>query len=159
MAFSLTSTAFDDGAPIPSDYTCDASNRSPALRWSDVPAGTRSFALIMHDPDAPRGDFTHWVLFNLPAGLQELPEGAGAGQQAPGVSGVNDFSKVGYGGPCPPPGHGRHRYRFDLYALDLDRLALEPGATRAEVEAALRPHALGQAQVTGVYERQGKGAR
>lgn len=161
MALTLTSTAFEDGAPIPIDYTCDGNDHSPPLRWSDAPAGTRSFALIMHDPDAPRGDFTHWVLFNVPADSQKIPEGAGAGGagQGAGEPGTNDFGKLGYGGPCPPPGHGRHRYLFDLYALDLDQLALEPGAKREEVEDALRQHTLGQARLTGVYERQGAGTR
>lgn len=151
MAFKLTSPAFSDGSPIPAQHTCDGRDRSPALRWSGAPEGTRSFALIVHDPDAPGGAFTHWVLFDIPAGVEEIPEGAAP--TAVGLPGANDFGKTGYGGPCPPPGHGRHRYFFTLYALDLEKTGLRQGARRAEVESAIRGHVLGQAQLTGVYER------
>ena len=151
MALTLSSPAFHEGGQIPTRYTCDGSNRSPALGWSGEPAGTRSFALIVHDPDAPRGDFTHWVLFNLPAEAHALPEGVGA--SGAGEPGTNDFGELGYGGPCPPPGHGRHRYYFTLYALDIDRLPVHRGAKRGEVEAALRRHVLDQARLLGVFER------
>lgn len=152
---ALTSPAFGDGEPIPAEYTCDGSDRSPALRWSGAPDGTRSFALIVHDPDAPKGDFTHWVLFNIPADFQEIPEGAGAptGSAAIGDPGTNDFGKLGYGGPCPPPGHGRHRYYFTLHALDLGQLTVGRGAKRADVEAAIQGHTLAQTQLMGIYER------
>lgn len=151
MALTLSSPALQHGDSIPTEYTCDGANHSPALQWSGAPDGTRSYALILHDPDAPRGDFTHWVLFNIPAGVQELPKGAKPG--AVGEAGTNDFGKLGYSGPCPPPGHGRHRYYFVLYTLDLDRLPVSQGAKRASVETALRGHVLGQGQLMGVYER------
>lgn len=160
MALTLTSTAFNDGAPIPTDYTCDGNARSPALCWSGAPEGTKSFALIVHDPDAPRGDFTHWIQFNIPGDIQEIPEGAdtGGAQPAPGDPGTNDFGKLGYGGPCPPHGHGQHHYVFDLYALDLDQLTIGADAKRADVEDAMRQHILGEAHLTGVYARQEAGA-
>ena len=116
-AFSLTSPAFTDGGNIPSKYTCDAGreNPSPALAWKDAPAGAKSFVLIMHDPDAPMaGGFTHWVLFDIPAATNSLPENFQA--NSIGVSGNSGFRRLGYGGPCPPS--GEHRYVFTLKALD-----------------------------------------
>jgi Raf kinase inhibitor-like YbhB/YbcL family protein len=151
MALALISSAFANGGSIPPQYTCDGANRSPLLRWSGVPAGTRSFVLTVHDPDAPNGDFTHWVLFDIPASAREIHEGAAVA--AAGMPGTNDFGKLGYGGPCPPPGRGRHRYLFTLYALNRPHLGLHRGARRAAVEAALHGHVLGQAQLMGVYER------
>jgi Raf kinase inhibitor-like YbhB/YbcL family protein len=150
-ALTLTSSAFRDGDPIPTEYTCDGADRCPELRWDGAPEGTRSFALIVHDPDAPRGDFTHWVLFNIPAGVREIPAGAEPGDI--GDAGTNDFGNLGYGGPCPPPGHGRHRYYFLLYALDQEQLSAGRGAKRQEVEATVRGHVLGQTQLMGTYER------
>lgn len=151
MALTLTSPAFASEAPIPRQYTCDGEDKSPELRWSGAPSETQSFALIVHDPDAPRGDFTHWVLFNIPADVAEIPEGAAP--DAVGEPGTNDFGKEGYGGPCPPPGHGRHRYYFTLYSLDRGNLGLGRGARRADVEAAVQGHVLAQAQLMGTYER------
>lgn len=151
MALTLTTTAFRDSESIPAEFTCDGADRSPELRWTGAPAGTRSFALIVHDPDAPRGDFTHWVLYNIPADILLIPEGVET--SAIGDPGTNDFDKRGYGGPCPPSGHGRHRYYFTLYALDIGRLPAEKGAKRAEVEAEIEGRVLGQARLMGVYER------
>jgi Raf kinase inhibitor-like YbhB/YbcL family protein len=151
MAFTLTSPAFSHGEAIPRQYTCDGEDRSPSLRWTGAPEGTRSFALIMHDPDAPRGDFTHWVLFDIPAGVREIHEGAAP--TAVGIPGTNDFGKEGYSGPCPPPGHGRHRYLFTLYALGIEHTGRRRGARRAEVEGAIRGHVRGQAVLMGTYER------
>lgn len=148
--FVLTSDAFEAGKPIPPEYTCDGADRSPALHWSDGPDGTASFALLVVDPDAPRGDFTHWVLFDLPGSTRDLPAGAPA---SVGTPGTNDFGKLGYCGPCPPRGHGPHRYVFTLYALDRETLGLGKGSLRSEVERALRGHSLGQGQLIGTYER------
>jgi hypothetical protein len=148
MPFTLTSPAFAEGADIPRRHTCDGENRSPRLTWRDPPAGARSFALIVDDPDAPSGTFTHWVLFNVPGGSTELPEAATVGR-----SGRNDFGKSGYGGPCPPKGHGPHRYFFKLSALDVDALKLGDGASRAQLEAAMQGHILGTAQLVGRYKR------
>jgi Raf kinase inhibitor-like YbhB/YbcL family protein len=153
MALELTSSAFPAGAPIPAQYTGDGQNLSPPLRWQNPPAGTRSLALLCEDPDAPRGTFTHWVVFNLSAESRELGEGISPeGTRANGMAqGTNDFGKPGYGGPKPPPGKP-HRYVFKLYALDR-MLDLHPGATRAQLLAAMKGHVLGESQLVGTYAR------
>jgi Raf kinase inhibitor-like YbhB/YbcL family protein len=145
--FALESSAFDHAQAIPSRYTCDGDDLSPPLRWANVPGESRSLALLVDDPDAPSGVFTHWVAWGLDPGAA----GLGEGESAPG-EGRNDFGAVGYRGPCPPPGHGRHRYVFRLYALDAD-LELEPGAGKAELEQAIAGHVLTTAELVGVYER------
>ncbi|GIX49181.1 MAG: UPF0098 protein [Candidatus Tectimicrobiota bacterium] len=153
MAFSLQSSAFAPGATIPKKYTCDGPDVSPPLRWSDPPAGTKSFALIMDDPDAPVGTWVHWVLYDLPPTLRELPEDVPKTETlASGAKqGLNDFRRVGYGGPCPPRGPA-HRYFFKLYALD-SALQLAPRATKKQVEAAMAGHVLAQAELMGRYQR------
>jgi Raf kinase inhibitor-like YbhB/YbcL family protein len=153
MAWTLQSNAWPAGGAIPREHTCDGADRSPPLSWTEPPSGTQSLALVVHDPDAPGGDFTHWVLFNLPAQLRELPPGFPPDPDLPDGErqGRNDFGRVGYAGPCPPPGPA-HRYRFELSALDAP-LPLGGGAPRAQVEAALRGHLLGRAQLTGTYGR------
>jgi len=152
MAFTLTSTAFADDADIPIRYTCDGENRSPHLTWSGTPDGTRSLALIVDDPDAPSGTFTHWVLYDIPPDTRELNENqAGA---TVGIHGRNSFGKVGYGGPCPPPGDPPHRYRFTLSALDVPSLGLSGAPPREDVEAAMETHIIGTARLTGRYQRQ-----
>lgn len=151
MALALTSPAFANGANIPAAYTCEGANHSPALAWSDAPPGTRSFVLIVDDPDAPSGTFTHWVLFDVPASTTLLSESAAAG--AAGKQGRNDFGKSGYGGPCPPRGHGAHRYYFRLFATDVPSLSLKDGAARGDVERAMKGHVVGQAEWMGRYER------
>jgi Raf kinase inhibitor-like YbhB/YbcL family protein len=147
--FTLTSTTFEAGGMIPIECTCDGADRSPALQWAGAPGGTRSFVLIVDDPDAPRGTFTHWVRFDIPGAVLALD----AGQPIAGVDGTNDFQQSGYRGPCPPEGDRPHGYRFTLYALDVPSLNLKPGATRREVEAAMQGHELGRAQLRGRYER------
>jgi Raf kinase inhibitor-like YbhB/YbcL family protein len=153
MTFDLTSSAFSHEAPIPARYTCDGEDMSPPLAWSDAPQGTTAFALIMDDPDAPRGVFTHWVLFNVPAQVQDLPEAVPKTARLAdrGLQGRNDFGKVGYGGPCPPPGPP-HRYRFTLYALDII-LDLSPGASKQQVLEAIQDHTLDHALLIGTYRR------
>ena len=146
MTFALTSSAFIEGGPIPVEHTCDGEDVAPPLGWSDAPAGVQAFALIVDDPDAPAGTWVHWVLFNLPANATALPESSTQAEQ-----GRSDFKRVGYGGPCPPPGKP-HRYFFKLYALD-GPLALRAGATKAEVERAMQGHILGTAQLVGTYAR------
>lgn len=147
----IKTTAFDDGSLIPRRYTCEGDDLSPALTWTDPPAGAASFTLMVDDPDAPRGTWTHWTLFDLPAATSGLAEGWRAG--AGGTSGRNDFGRTGYGGPCPPRGHGPHRYFFRLYALDVAGLHLPEGAARREIEQAMAGHVLAQAQLMGRYER------
>lgn len=153
QGFVLASTAFPNGTPIPSRYTCDSDDVSPALAWSGVPPETQSLALIADDPDAPMGTWTHWLIWNIPAGATLLPEDVpkielldnGARQ------GLNDFHRIGYGGPCPPAGKP-HRYFFKLYALSA-RLDLKPGATKAALESAIQPHLLAQTQTMGTFQR------
>ena len=148
----LTSTAFQEGQPIPATYTCKGVNISPPLEWSGVPKAAKTIAIIADDPDAPSGTWVHWVLYNLPAdniGLVEsLPPTESL--KAGGFQGKNDFGKIGYGGPCPPS--GTHRYFFKIYALDAE-LPLKAGATKAEVEKAMAGHVLAQAQLMGTYGR------
>jgi Raf kinase inhibitor-like YbhB/YbcL family protein len=146
-AFACQSSAFQDGAPIPRRHGCEGEDLSPPLSWSGVPEGTRSLALVVDDPDAPAGTFTHWLGWSLDPDA----EGLGEGEAAP-VEGTNDFGTSGYRGPCPPPGHGRHRYSFRLYALDSD-LDRRPGAGRRELERALEGHTLATAELIGTYER------
>jgi Raf kinase inhibitor-like YbhB/YbcL family protein len=145
--FELTSSVFDEGQPIPEKYSCDGENVSPSLSWSSPPEGTRSFALIVHDPDAPSGDFVHWVAWGIDPGAGGLEEGA----HPPG-EGANGFGENGYGGPCPPPGHGAHRYFHELFALDTE-LDLEEGASSEQLEDAMEGHVLGGAELVGTYER------
>jgi Raf kinase inhibitor-like YbhB/YbcL family protein len=145
----LASTAFADGRPIPAQYTCDGANRSPGLSWGEPPAGTKSFALILDDPDAPGGTFRHWGLYDIPSTTRFIGEG-----QSKGVKALNDFGKDEYGGPCPPPGHGPHRYHLKLYALDVARLVLDPNASvndAKSVEAAARKHAIAKGELVGTY--------
>ena len=153
MAFTISSSSFQNGANIPKKFTCDGTDVSPELRWSSPPAGTQSFALIADDPDAPVGTWTHWVLFDLPAETTSLPENVAKVEELPtgGRQGRNDFRKIGYGGPCPPPGKP-HRYFFKLYALDT-RLNLKPGASKQEIEQAMQGHILGKAELMGKYQR------
>ena len=153
MPLTLTSSAFSPGGTIPRKHTCDGPDVSPALNWTDPPAGTQSWALIMDDPDAPVGTWVHWVLYDLPAAARALPENMPKQEQLPDGSrqGRNDFRRTGYGGPCPPAGPA-HRYFFKLYALDA-KLGLRAGATKADVERAMQGHILGQAELMGRYGR------
>ena len=148
----LTSSSFSDNDKIPSRYTCDGAGVSPSLAWSGAPAATRSFALILHDPDAPI-DFTHWLAYDIPPAVHELGEGASNHGAMPGgaAEGVNGFQRMGYGGPCPPVGKP-HRYVFLLYALDTT-LGLPAGATRSQLESAMRSHIVATGRLTGKYRR------
>lgn len=150
---NLTSTSFASGGNIPKKYTCDADDNSPALSWSGAPQGTKSFALIADDPDAPVGTWTHWLLYDLPATTTSLPENVSKVEEPPigGRQGRNDFRKTGYGGPCPPPGKP-HRYFFKLYALD-QTMNLKAGASKKELEQVMRTHILAQAELVGTYGR------
>lgn len=156
MGIDLTSTAFQDGQTIPRQCTADGKNISPPLKWSNPPATTKSFALICEDPDAPRGTWTHWVLLNLPPTSRELGEAVPSLETLPdgSIQGTNDFGKVGYGGPAPPPGKP-HRYFFKVYALD-QLLNIQPGATRKQLLEAMGGHILAEGQLIGTYGRQQK---
>jgi Raf kinase inhibitor-like YbhB/YbcL family protein len=156
MPLTISSTAFPDGGEIPRPYTCDGADRSPPLGWGGVPAGTRSFALIVDDPDAPdpkapRMTWVHWVLYDIPADASGLAEGVKPGDLPKGTrEGSNDWKRTGYGGPCPPV--GRHRYFHKLYALDVT-LGDLGRATKAKLEAAMQRHILAQAVLVGTYQR------
>lgn len=153
MAITLTTPAFKEGETIPIKYTCVGQDVSPPLRWSSPPRGTKSLVLIVDDPDAPVGTWVHWVFFNIPAHEGELPEGVPPKEALPngGRQGMNDFKRVGYGGPCPPPGKP-HRYFFRLYALDTT-LDLKPRATKLQVLEACKGHILAEAQLMGRFGR------
>ena len=146
--FTLTSTGFRDGQPIAAQYSCDGANQSPALAWGAPPQGTKSFALVVDDPDAPGGTFYHWGSFDIPIGARAIPAGQIVGAQA-----INDFGKTGYGGPCPPPGHGPHHYRFKLFALDVPSLGLQPDVKIGKLERQAEQHVVGRAELSGTYKR------
>ena len=153
MRIAFTSPAFGDGKPIPARHTADGQDVSPPLKWTGVPESARTLALVCEDPDAPVGTWVHWVLFNLPAGVPELPENVLPAGNAPhgARQGLNDFRHLGYGGPAPPPGRP-HRYFFKLYALDLE-LPLPPGASRKVLSQAMEGHIVGEGQLMGTYQR------
>jgi Raf kinase inhibitor-like YbhB/YbcL family protein len=149
MAFTLSSPEFVGGGDIPRQFTCDGQNMPPHLTWSGAPPGLRSYALVMDDPDAPAGTFTHWVVFDIPAARTDLPSGPPS--DAVGVSGKNSRGQLGYTGPCPPS--GTHRYFFRLFALDVPTLGLAAGASRQQVENAIATHTIGTAELMGRYSR------
>ena len=153
MTIKIRSAGFAEGQPIPSKYTCDGEDVSPPLSWDNAPNGTQSLALICDDPDAPSGTWVHWVIYDLSDRLTELPEAVPAKEEAlsGAKQGRNDFGRTGYGGPCPPAGSA-HRYYFKLYALD-SALKLKVGATKADVENAMKGHIVGQGQLMGTYKR------
>jgi Raf kinase inhibitor-like YbhB/YbcL family protein len=153
MTIQLTSPAFEEGNPIPTKFTCDDADVSPPLGWTDIPTGTASLALICDDPDAPVGTWVHWVLYDLPPDTTGLEEAVPASERIDGLAtqGKNDFKRVGYGGPCPPSGKP-HRYFFKLYALD-SKLGLKPGATKKELEKAMKGHILAEGTLMGTYQR------
>ena len=153
MSFAITTKAFPAGGAIPKMYTCDGTDVSPELSWTNAPAGTASFALIADDPDAPAGTWTHWVVWNVPGKAVSLQEGI-VKEQTLGDGtrqGNNDFKRIGYWGPCPPPGKP-HRYFFRLYALSTT-LELKAGANRKELETALKGHVLAETEWMGTYQR------
>jgi Raf kinase inhibitor-like YbhB/YbcL family protein len=153
MAMTITSSVFRAGEVIPTKYSCEGANISPPVQWDGVPAAARSLALICDDPDAPMGTWVHWVLYNLPTSGSNLPEHVPASEilSSGAKQGVNDFKRVGYGGPCPPPGK-THRYYFKLYALDVE-LALKPRAIKQELLRSMEGYILAEAQLMGTYQR------
>jgi Raf kinase inhibitor-like YbhB/YbcL family protein len=153
MALSITSAAFQEGGKIPDKYTCKGQDISPALAWSEPPGGTQSFALIMDDPDALGGVFTHWVIFNIPSDSRGLPEAVPTQDKLPSgaLQGKNGFGRIGYGGPCPPSG-SPHRYQFTLYALR-QPLDLGAGASKKQILETMQGSILAWGQLTGTYQR------
>jgi hypothetical protein len=153
MNLQITSTAFSEGQPIPAKYSCEGRDISPPLKWTNTPANTKSLALIMDDPDAPVGTWVHWVLYDLPANTTGLSEDVAKTQFVAGNArqGLNSWPRLGYGGPCPPPGKP-HRYFFKLYALDA-MLDLKPGLTKKDLLKAMEGHVLAEGQLMGTYQR------
>jgi Raf kinase inhibitor-like YbhB/YbcL family protein len=153
MDIKITSSAFAEGGMIPAKYTCDGADISPPLQWDAVPEGTKTVALISDDPDAPMGTWVHWVLFNLPPDVKELPENVPPDETLSNgaTQGTSSFQKIGYGGPCPPS--GTHRYFFKLYALDAE-LDLDASANKARLIKAMEGHIIGKGQLMGKYKRQ-----
>jgi Raf kinase inhibitor-like YbhB/YbcL family protein len=155
MALTIESSAFRPGGRIPKSHTCEGDDVSPPLAWRGEPAGTKSYALIVDDPDAPdpkapKMTWVHWVVYNLPAGTRALAEGASQTLPPPARDGKNDWKRTGYGGPCPPI--GRHRYFHKLYALDADLPDLRQ-PTKVQLEAAMKGHVLAQAELIGTYQK------
>jgi Raf kinase inhibitor-like YbhB/YbcL family protein len=149
QSFSLSSPAFANDAKIPLEFTCSGANQSPPLRWRDAPARTRSYVLIVRDPDARSGNFIHWVMFDIPAATRELKPGID--RSDPAAQGTNGFGRIGYDGPCPPPGRAHH-YVFELTALD-STLDLRRGASAAQVESAAAAHRLATTELTAEFAR------
>lgn len=153
MPLVLTTPAFPPGGQIPAEYTCSGADISPPLSWSGVPAGTQSLAVVIEDPDAPRGTFRHWGAYDIPPGTMGLAAGYRVGRQAAVFAQArNDFGTVGYGGPCPPPG-AMHHYHFELLALSRPRLDLPAGADIAALLRAARPYTIAHTELTGTYRR------
>lgn len=151
--FSLTSSAFEHSDYMPRTFSCEGRDISPPLIWKDVPVGTKSFALVCEDPDAPGGVFYHWGLWNIPGNWRKMPEDFAPGKEDAGITqAVNDFGKPGYGGACPPKGRGTHHYHFTLYALNVPTLKVDGKGCKAVATAAMA-HAIGIAQLTGLYQR------
>ena len=147
----LLSSAFANRSPIPRRFTCDGENLSPPLKWSDPPEGTRSYVLLCDDPDAPGGTWHHWAVYDLPPDETALVDSAA--QTSKLKQATNDFRKPGYGGPCPPPGHGVHHYHFRLLALSTDHLRLRANASCRDVEREARKFTLAEATLVGMYHR------
>jgi Raf kinase inhibitor-like YbhB/YbcL family protein len=152
MVFKLESSAFSNEGTVPSKYTCDGPDVSPPLKWSGAPEGTKTFAMICDDPDAPMGTWVHWVMWNIPANVSEFKEGMSKDPKLSDgtMQGISDFKRPGYGGPCPPS--GTHRYYFKLYALDAE-LSLPESTTKADLEKAIKGHILAEAKYMGTYSR------
>jgi Raf kinase inhibitor-like YbhB/YbcL family protein len=150
----LSSSAFSNGSPIPRRFTCDGEDLSPPVDWEAAPPATRSFVVLCDDPDAPAGTWHHWAIYDIAAEQTGLAEGAGHASGAARLKqAVNDFHRVGYGGPCPPRGHGRHSYHFRLLALSVEHLPLGAKPSCREVEREARRHAVAEATLVGIYQR------
>jgi Raf kinase inhibitor-like YbhB/YbcL family protein len=150
----LSSSAFSSGSAIPRRFTCDGEDLSPALDWEAAPPTTRSFVLLCDDPDAPAGKWHHWAVYDIDADQTGLAEDASRdGGAVRFKQAINDFHRAGYGGPCPPRGHGRHRYHFRLLALSVNHLSLGTKASCREVEQEARRHVIAEATVVGIYQR------
>jgi len=154
MEIKIKSSSFHDGGMIPSKYTCEDENISPQLHWNEVSKNVKSYAIILDDPDAPGGNFVHWIIFNIPGDMKELHENVTPSRNIPDevMLGTNSFGRIGYGGPCPPPGKPHHYY-FRLYALDTILHHIESGATKERLEKAMEGHIVAKGELMGMYKR------
>ena len=154
MTLMLSTPAFAQNGKIPNQFSRDGGNISPLIEWQQAPAGTRSFALVVEDPDAPKGTFRHWAAYDIPADTQRLSEGMGSGERGAAIQmATNDFGNSHYDGPQPPPGHGTHHYHFRLFALDVPELELPDDCDAGQVLEAARAHAIAEADAVGTFER------
>jgi len=153
MGIVVKSSNFKNGEYIPVKYTCDGADVSPEISWSNFPENTKSFAIIMDDPDAPVGTFTHWIIYDIPSNINKLLEDFPKVADVENIKqGVNDFRRIGYGGPCPPPGKP-HRYFFKIFALDIPNLGIPSGAPRKTVEETMKGHVIAEGYLMGLYSR------
>lgn len=148
----LSSNSFDNEGFVPKEYSCEGQDFSPHFKWENIPTGTVSFALTCIDPDAPMGDWIHWIAWNIPADWDALQKNIDPNDQSQIVQGTNSWGRTGYGGPCPPVGHGPHRYYFTIYALDT-KLSLESTSRLEDLVSAMKGHILGKGEIMGKYER------
>ncbi len=154
MPMVLKSSAFSEGQPIPKRQSCEGDDLSPPLSWSGQPPATKGFALLCEDPDAPMGTWHHWGIYNIPGSQTSLPEGFATDAEVGGIrQAITDFDRPGYGGPCPPRGHGRHRYFFTLMALDVAKLDMPLDANCEQLKRTAKPHVLAEAKLMGTYAR------
>ncbi|MEZ0324146.1 MAG: YbhB/YbcL family Raf kinase inhibitor-like protein [Hydrogenothermaceae bacterium] len=154
MAMEVEIPVFKNGEIIPKIYTCEGEDVSPPIRWSNFPKEAKSFVIIMEDPDAPMGVFTHWIVYDIPTNINSLLENFPKKPQVEEIKqGINDFGKIGYGGPCPPKGHGYHRYYFKIYALNIEKIGLPAGAKRRDLLNRIRSHIIAEGEVVGRYKR------
>ena len=154
MALQIQTPAFTQDKRIPNQFSRDGGNVSPLVEWNGAPAGTRSYALVVEDPDAPNGTFRHWAAYDIPADAQRLAEGAGSGAQGAAIQmATNDFGNAQYDGPQPPPGHGTHHYHFRLFALDVPELDVPDECDAAQLLEAAKAHSIAEADAVGTFER------
>jgi Raf kinase inhibitor-like YbhB/YbcL family protein len=154
MALTLDTPAFKRNARIPKQFSRDGGNVSPLIEWQGAPVGTRSYALVVEDPDAPKGTFRHWAAYDIPPDAQRLAEGAGSGELGAAIQmATNDFGNPHYDGPQPPPGHGTHHYHFRLFALDVPELDVPEDCDAGQVLEAARAHSIAEAEAIGTFER------
>ena len=154
MEIKIKSSVFHEGSFIPSKYSCEGENISPQLHWNEVSKEVKSYAIILDDPDAPGGDFVHWVIFNIPGNMKELHENVTPSRNIPDevMLGTNSFGRIGYGGPCPPPGKAHHYY-FRIYALDTILHHIESGSTKEQLIKAMEGHIIAKGELMGMYKR------
>jgi len=152
--FIISSKAFANKSNIPVDYSCEGADQSPPLSWNNAPANTKGYALTCVDPDAPMGDWIHWTIWNIPANFSELSSGISNKEQTLFQQGLNSWGKPGYGGPCPPRGHGPHRYFFKLYALNIEKIELDSNSRIDSLLSVIQDYIINTSELMGTFERE-----